>query len=108
MTSIRHTTRNEGAAKSTCDRDLVLKILVIGGPSCGKTSLIRRYVHDAFHSTMRATVGVDFARKQVHRGGGCQVLQLWDVAGQKRNSTTTRVYFQAALGAMVVCDAHAP
>ncbi|CUG93117.1 ras-related GTP-binding protein, putative [Bodo saltans] len=84
---------------------LILKILVVGAQYCGKTSLIRRCVHDVFNPTLKATLGVDFAAKQVERKGGSQTLHVWDVAGLELGSGMTRAYYHSANGAMVVCDA---
>ena len=39
-------------------KELVWKIIVVGDLATGKTSLIKRYVHDVFTSNYRATVCV--------------------------------------------------
>ena len=41
----------------------VFKILVVGNASCGKTSVIRRYVKDDFDPTYISTIGADFQTK---------------------------------------------
>eukprot|EP00462_Mataza_sp_D1_P008163 CAMPEP_0175163088 /NCGR_PEP_ID=MMETSP0087-20121206/25530_1 /TAXON_ID=136419 /ORGANISM="Unknown Unknown, Strain D1" /LENGTH=684 /DNA_ID=CAMNT_0016451703 /DNA_START=33 /DNA_END=2084 /DNA_ORIENTATION=- len=83
----------------------VLKILVVGNASCGKTSVIRRYVTDNFETEYVTTVGADYKTKSVTWGDGTDVhLQLWDIAGQDRYAQMTRPYFQGAHGALVVCD----
>jgi len=83
----------------------VLKILVVGNASCGKTSVIRRYVTDNFETEYVTTVGADYKTKSVTWDDGTEVhLQLWDIAGQDRYAQMTRPYFQGAHGALVVCD----
>ena len=83
------------------------KILVIGEPHCGKSAVIRRYVHDFFSSDYRSTIGVDFQVKILPppRDDVEVRLQLWDVAGQERFSRgLSRAYFRGANGALVVFD----
>ncbi|KAK5893287.1 hypothetical protein CgunFtcFv8_006174 [Champsocephalus gunnari] len=85
--------------------DRLLKVLVIGDLGVGKTSIIKRYVHQVFSQHYRATIGVDFALKVLTWDQGTVLrLQLWDIAGQERYGNMTRVYYKEAVGALVVFD----
>ncbi|XP_062309616.1 ras-related protein Rab-38 [Osmerus eperlanus] len=83
----------------------LFKVLVIGDLGVGKTSIIKRYVHQIFSQHYRATIGVDFALKVLQWDSETVIrLQLWDIAGQERYGNMTRVYYREALGALVVFD----
>lgn len=86
-------------------QERLLKVLVIGDLGVGKTSIIKRYVHQVFSQHYRATIGVDFALKVLTWDQRTVVrLQLWDIAGQERYGNMTRVYYREAVGALVVFD----
>lgn len=64
-------------------REHLYKILVIGELGAGKTSIIKRYVHQFFSQHYRATIGVDFALKVLNWDPHTIIrLQLWDIAGR--------------------------
>eukprot|EP00904_Undaria_pinnatifida_P004910 jgi/Undpi1/1549/HiC_scaffold_11.g04939.m1 len=93
----------------------VIKILVVGDAGVGKTSVIHRFVNDAFFPAQQPTVGVDFFLKDIALEGGhgespaeTVRVQLWDIAGQDRSKKVNRVYFKGALGALVVYDISRP
>ncbi|XP_001362365.1 ras-related protein Rab-38 [Monodelphis domestica] len=90
-------------------REHLYKLLVIGDLGVGKTSIIKRYVHQNFSSHYRATIGVDFALKVLQWDPETVVrLQLWDIAGQERFGNMTRVYYREAMGAFIVFDVTRP
>ncbi|XP_015229399.1 PREDICTED: ras-related protein Rab-38-like [Cyprinodon variegatus] len=85
--------------------ELLFKVLVVGDLGVGKTSIIKRFVHQVFSQHYRATIGVDFALKVLHWDKDTVIrLQLWDIAGQERYGNMTRVYYREAVGALVVFD----
>ncbi|EAY23228.1 Ras family protein [Trichomonas vaginalis G3] len=83
----------------------IFKILVVGEMGTGKTSLLRKYVDGVFSEYYKTTIGVDFASKDIKWDDKTNVsLQLWDIAGQERFGSMTHVYYQEAVGALLVFD----
>ncbi|KAF9358007.1 rab32, member RAS oncoprotein [Mortierella sp. AD094] len=89
-------------------REYLYKILVIGDVGTGKTSIIKRYVHNIFSMNYKSTIGVDFALKVIQWSPDTVIrLQLWDIAGQERGNMA-RVYYKEAVAALVVYDVTRP
>jgi len=85
--------------------EVLFKVIIIGDPTVGKTSFVRRYVQDKFTRDYKGTVGVDFALKIIKWTDKQVVkLQLWDIAGQERFAWMTRVYFKDANGCVIMFD----
>jgi small GTP-binding protein len=89
---------------SAAPKEQLYKLLMVGMNGTGKTCLMRQYVHNVFQPTCKNTMGVDFSLKVLSPSD--ITLQIWDIAGQERFGQMTRVYYQAAVGAMVVCENH--
>ncbi|KAF9922092.1 rab32, member RAS oncoprotein [Linnemannia zychae] len=90
-------------------REYLYKILVIGDLGTGKTSIIKRYVHNIFSTNYKSTIGVDFALKVIQWSPDTVIrMQLWDIAGQEKFSGLTRVYYKEAVAAFVVYDITRP
>ena len=83
----------------------VFKVLILGDSGTGKTALVRRSVHDFFTEGYRSTIGVDFSLKVLRWSEDLEIrLQMWDLAGQDRFNHLSRLYFNKASGALLVCD----
>jgi len=89
---------------------LIKKICILGDGAVGKTSLIRRYVHDVFDDKYLSTIGAKITKKVVtlkYHGAKPDVvltLMIWDIAGQKDYNNVHPTYYQGAEGALVVSD----
>ena len=78
-------------------QELLFKVLVIGDLGVGKTSIIKRYVHQIFSQHYRATIGVDFALKVLQWDNDTVIrLQLWDIAGLYRCELQHLTYYMSA------------
>ncbi|XP_064604981.1 ras-related protein Rab-7L1-like [Liolophura sinensis] len=85
--------------------EVLFKVIVIGDPTVGKTSFVQRYVNDSFRRDYKGTIGVDFALKVIKWTDTQTIkLQLWDIAGQERFTSMTRVYYKDAHACIVMFD----
>lgn len=84
--------------------DVMFKILIVGECGVGKTSIIKRYVYNLFTPNYKSTIGVDFALKILKKDKLTIGMQLWDVAGQERFGSMTRVYYKDATAAIIMFD----
>ena len=82
----------------------MLKILVIGDQSWGKTSIVNRYIHGTFDNKIKATVAWEYSLKMVDIGDTQVRLNIWDIAGQDRLGGISKLFWRQAAGAIVVTD----
>ncbi len=82
----------------------VLKIVLVGEGGVGKTSLLKRYTWNTFDESMKLTVGVDFAAKNIQKDDWVATLQIWDLGGQIRFRDLAISYFRGARLGIAVFD----
>ena len=83
---------------------LKFKLVFLGDQSVGKTSIITRFMYDAFDRQYQATIGIDFLTKNVTLENRSVRMQLWDTAGQERFRSLIPSYIRDSAGAVVVYD----
>ncbi|MFX1304298.1 MAG: Rab family GTPase [Promethearchaeota archaeon] len=89
--------------------EMIFKIIVIGDPAVGKTSLLTNFCGDKFEYEYIPTVGVNITKEPVtikdNMGTQTTVnLMVWDIAGQPQFYMLHRPYFNGADGMMLVYD----
>ena len=72
------------------------KVIIIGQPGVGKTSLVLRYCRDIFERNYKTTIGVDFEVEKYRILGVPFHMQIWDTAGAERFRGVTTAYFRGA------------
>lgn len=82
----------------------MIKVVIVGESSVGKTSMIERFCHQAFSTDHKATVGADFSSKKLVVSGVDVTLQCWDTAGSERYRSLSTSYFRGCEAAVVVFD----
>ena len=86
--------------------NLVQKVIVLGDPSVGKTSLIHQFVDDSFSDNYISTIGVDISKKSIDLAPSTKMdFILWDIGGQVKSMATYRARFYGGANfALLVCD----
>lgn len=89
--------------------EMIFKIIVIGDPAVGKTSLLTNFCGDKFNYEYIPTVGVNITKEPVtikdDMGKDSTVnLMIWDIAGQPQFYMLHRPYFNGADGMMLIYD----
>ncbi len=90
------------------------KVLLVGDGAVGKTSLVRKYVHDIFSDKYIATIGTKTTRKEMEFEYEEQAFRIkldmaiWDILGQEGIEHSHQLYFKGADGFIAVCDLTRP
>lgn len=81
----------------------LVKTIIIGDASIGKTSLSDRYVLGKIpdNDSSMPTIGVEFYSKIIYNRGNKYKLQIWDTAGQERFRSITRTYYKDSVCAII-------
>lgn len=93
-----------GADVMSKESQQLLKLLVIGDSGAGKSSMMIRFLDNAFDGKYITTIGVDFKFKNITVDGHAVKLQIWDTAGQERFRTITSTYYRGTHGIITVFD----
>ena len=82
-----------------------LKIIIVGEPAVGKTSLVKKFVSGQFAKDYRSSIGTNIFIKKIDlKKIGKITIQLWDIAGQERWINMRRYYYIGAKGVLIVGD----
>ncbi|TFG25843.1 MAG: GTP-binding protein [Promethearchaeota archaeon] len=87
--------------------DIKYKIVVVGAPAVGKTSLVRKYTKGEFHKEYISTLGAQFSRFEETIENDKIDLILWDIAGQEAWEVMRKKFYIGSSGGIVVFS-HAP
>ena len=82
----------------------ILKIVILGEGRVGKTSILSKYFNKKFDSNQKSTINPSFYEKKVNHNGKIVQLKFWDTAGQEQFDAISKIYYQNAVGALLVYD----
>lgn len=82
----------------------LLKVVLVGEGSVGKTAILDQYVHGSFTGRYKATIGADFETKEILVDGRRTCLQIWDTASQERFKSLGSVFYRGSDACVLVYD----
>lgn len=89
------------------DRSLIdyqFKIIIVGDPNVGKTSLILRYTNNAFKRNYVPTLGVMVSDKIFKIEQNIIQLTIWDIGGQVKFKTMRQQFYRGSDAVLLVFD----
>ena len=78
------------------------KIIVIGAPAVGKTSLVRKYTKGEFQKEYISTLGAQFSRYEEIIENNRIELIIWDIAGQQVFEMMRKKFYIGSSAGIVV------
>ena len=86
------------------EKEDIIKIVIIGESSVGKTSIINQFMDKVFEEKIMSTSGGSYNTKSVKCGSKIYKLEIWDTAGQERYRCMTKIFYKDADIALLVYD----
>ena len=84
------------------------KFVILGEGRVGKTSILSQYFNKKFSEGQQSTVNPSFYEKKHTFEGKEYQLNFWDTAGQEQFNAINTIYYQNAVGALLVYDVTIP
>ncbi|EDR25930.1 GTP-binding protein ypt1, putative [Entamoeba dispar SAW760] len=82
----------------------LFKVLLVGDPNVGKSSLLSRYIDNVFNEDTTTSIGVDFKFKSIFIDNVIVKCQIYDTAGQEKFREIGNSYYNGAHAALLVFD----
>jgi Ras-related protein Rab-5C len=82
----------------------VIKIILLGDTSVGKTSFVSKYLKHDIPVTHKSTIGAAMNSKKIDLYNTSVDLHIWDTAGQERYSSLTSLYYRSSNIAIIMYD----
>jgi len=86
--------------------EYAFKLILGGDGGVGKTSMVHRFVEDAFQTDYKSTIGTSIMKKECDFEGLSSKVRfvIWDLAGQSQFKRVRQTYVENAEAGIVVFD----
>tara|TARA_B110000008_G_scaffold279616_1_gene327512 strand:- start:2224 stop:2841 length:618 start_codon:yes stop_codon:yes gene_type:complete len=85
--------------------DYLFKIIIIGEQGSGKTSIVKKLIHNKYEDIREPTIGLDFTSTQTEYDDKSIKYHFWDTAGQECFSNIIKVYYKNIACCFIVVEA---
>lgn len=83
---------------------LTFKVLLLGDGATGKTSVVRRFVHEKFAKEYLETIGMEPYTQYESIDGTEVSFSVWDIAARENFKPLRNFFYKGAKGALIVVD----
>lgn len=84
------------------------KVIIVGNPSVGKTTIVERWCGGTFESGYKTTIGADFKTFKSDVDGDLVTIKLWDVSGSDRFKALGSMFYRNCEIIIIVYDVSNP
>ncbi|KAL4449311.1 hypothetical protein ABPG74_015693 [Tetrahymena malaccensis] len=96
---------NNSVQKPLNTKKKEIKVVLLGDPNVGKSSIALRYCKHQFSETYELTIGGVYNLKETTLANGQKVaIHLWDTGGEEKFRSMTQLYYNDAQAAILVYD----
>ena len=85
-----------------------LKIIVVGSFGTGKTSYVNKWTKNIFQEKYKPSIVSDYGFKIFEHKGNLYRIQIWDLAGQDKSSSVSKILAKDSHGCVILSDATEP
>lgn len=108
MASPNSTINTATPKPSAGQKEIQIKLVLLGEAAVGKSSLVLRFVSNEFQENKEPTIGAAFLTQKIMLDDKVIKCEIWDTAGQERFASLAPMYYRNAQAAVVVYDITKP
>jgi len=90
------------------ESEMIFRVALMGEVACGKTAFAKRFAHNIYSESFKASIGVDFLKKTVMLEKKPCNVQILDLAGTRLKDTFTRIYLRDTNAILLMVDLTRP